>query len=875
LHALTASVSTEGGSVRTVARASAPEVGTRLGSFRVEVRIGEGGLGIVYRAYDEKLKRPVALKVLADASSTAAARLLEEARAAASLTHPCIAAIYDVQAQDGWVFIVMELVAGETLRGAIQRGRLSVAMALRYARDIAGGLARAHKSGIVHRDLKPENVIVTPEGTAKILDFGLARAVPESPPPSGEAGHTGVAGTPGYMAPEQASGRRVDARADVFSFGVVLYEMLVGSRPFPGRRREGRPPDDWKIVEPLGTAVPGTPAAVVQVVERCLAVDPAARFADGSELLAALPLPEGPVAPPRSPGWTIAVGAGVVLAGAGLLGVAWTAGSGYGPATSATPPPRAASSAAAAGATVFSLASAPVAITHQGLCSQSPAFIDDGALVFSRQDETGTEIHRLDLAPGEDTTLTDDHQISQRPAPGAPGEAVYMYRRKGDDIPIEVRSVPLDGGPHATLARGSDPVVAGALYFLQEDGRAIRKKALDGGSEGVAYEAAPGEILQSLAVSTDARWLAASETGIQWTLTETLCLASLAANRGPLDCSSIGTTTSRRPTFSPSGAALYFARGESIVRLDLATRASTSVRVSPAPTTLAIAPDGASMVFSTCHIVYEIVRVAEDGTVTRLPAVPDQVGVPSVGPHGELALPMARDGEAAASVTDAAGGGLRVLSGAGQFASEVVFSPDAKRVVFHDTTAGSGGLFVANVDGAMAPRRVTTDPYDSSPGWIDSEHVVFTRAEKGLPSGRVHMVAAGGGEPVALPVLPGAMIGAVPARGTVLLEIRSPSGDRFAEATVAGKVHAITLRGVPRELHWSVTLLASPSGRYLTWYAGGEAWRADLVAGTARRVDVPRLAGDADSIQADDDGRVTVAFRHSEGQLYRASGRFP
>jgi Protein kinase domain len=874
-------VSTEG-SLRTVERVTAPEVGARLGYFRVEARIGAGGIGIVYRAYDEKLKRLVALKVLADSSSTAAARLLEEARAAASLMHPCIAAIHDVQTQDGCVFIVMELVAGETLRGAIRRGPLSLAMALGYARDIAAGLACAHKSGIVHRDLKPDNVIVTPEGTAKILDFGLARATPTSPPPGGESARTGVAGTPDYMAPEQASGRRVDARADVFSFGVVLYEMLVGKRPFPRRKRwppsegDGWQSEDWRIVESLRTAAPGTPAALVQVVERCLAVDGAARFADGGELLAALPLPEGAATRPRSPARALAVSAGLALAGAGVFGLAWMARSGDGPARTAAPPPSAGSgsSAGAAGAPPFLLTSAAVPITSQGLCSQSPAFMDDGALVFSRQDEERTEIHRLDLASGTDTTLTGDGQVSQRPARGAPGEAVYMYRRKGDDIPVEVRSVPLDGGPHATLARGSDPVVAGALFFLQEDGRAVRRKPLDGGSEGVAYQAAPGELLQSLAVSADGRWLAASETGAQWTLTETLCLASLATGE-PLDCSSIGTTTSRRPSFSPSGGALYFARGESIVRLDLATRASTSVSVSPAPTTLAIAPDGATMVFSTCHIVYESVRIAEDGTATRLPAVPGQVGVANVGPHGELALPVARDGESAAAVTDAQGGGLRVLSGAGQFAAEVVFSPDARRVVFHDTTPGSGGLFVANVDGAVTPRRVTTDPEDSTPAWIDSEHVVFIRAEKGLPSGRVHIVPAGGGESVALPVLPGAMIGAVPARGTVLLEIRSPSGDRFAEATVDGKVHRIALRGVPGELHWSVTLLASPSGRYLTWYAGGEAWRADLVTGTARRVDVPHLAGDADAIQPDDEGRVTVAFRHSEGQLYRASGRFP
>ena len=126
---------------------------------------------------------------------------------------------------------------GTTLRDEIERGPIAPATVVRYARDIAAGLARAHKSGIVHRDLKPENVMVTPDGTVKILDFGLAREAPEGPSATGEAETTGIAGTPAYMAPEQARGERVDARADVFSLGVLLYEMLTGARPFPVRQR--------------------------------------------------------------------------------------------------------------------------------------------------------------------------------------------------------------------------------------------------------------------------------------------------------------------------------------------------------------------------------------------------------------------------------------------------------------------------------------------------------------------------------------------------------------------------------------------------------------------------------------------------------------
>ena len=323
----TASASLQG-TVREVPRRMDPEVGSFLGSFRVEGRLGEGGLGIVYRAYDEKLKREVALKVLVDRSASQAAALLEEARAAASLTHPAIAAIHDVQQWEGLAYIVMELVSGTPLRAQIKGGPIPWRTAVRYARDVAAGLARAHQGGIVHRDLKPENVMITPEGGAKILDFGLARAAADAPPSSrgakGTEVLTGIAGTPSYMAPEQARGRRVDARADVFSFGVMLYEMLAAKRPFPKRTSDEDgselPADAWRVVEPLDRAAPGVPQDLVRIVGRCLELEKAARFADGGELLTALqtiPVADAPAQ--RTRGLKVALFA---LAGVAVIAVA-------------------------------------------------------------------------------------------------------------------------------------------------------------------------------------------------------------------------------------------------------------------------------------------------------------------------------------------------------------------------------------------------------------------------------------------------------------------------------------------------------------------------------------------------------------------------
>ncbi len=269
-------------------------VGDLLGQFRVEARIGHGGLGVVYRAYDVKLKRQVALKVLTEGAARVD-RLLAEARSAAALTHASIAAIYDVQQVGGVAFLVMELVQGRTLRARLDdaaHGRLSLEEAVLIASDIAGAIARAHRSGIVHRDLKPENVVVTVDGgesSAKILDFGLARSLDEEA--SGSAARSGVSGTRHYMAPEQAAGAVADARSDVFSFGVVFHEMLAGQRPFAARaERDPRQWDDtaWKRGPRLRALVPQLPVALERLVESCLEIDPARRPASGDELMAAL-----------------------------------------------------------------------------------------------------------------------------------------------------------------------------------------------------------------------------------------------------------------------------------------------------------------------------------------------------------------------------------------------------------------------------------------------------------------------------------------------------------------------------------------------------------------------------------------------------------
>jgi eukaryotic-like serine/threonine-protein kinase len=274
-------------------------VGRKLGRYSVLAHLGHGGMGVVYRARDESLRREVALKVLPDSvtrDEERRRRFLREARAAAAVTHPGIASIYEVAEEDGCLYLAMELVEGETLRSELAAGLFPVDVALGIAIDLSKAVARAHEKGLVHRDLKPENVMLTGDGLVKVLDFGLAKQLEQAEAEllTGETAtlvtHEGqVMGTPAYMSPEQARGLAVDARTDVFALGVMLFEMFAGRRPFGGATvvdilaaiARDAPPD-------LRELRPDTPPEIAGVVVRCLAKDAADRFANAGELASAL-----------------------------------------------------------------------------------------------------------------------------------------------------------------------------------------------------------------------------------------------------------------------------------------------------------------------------------------------------------------------------------------------------------------------------------------------------------------------------------------------------------------------------------------------------------------------------------------------------------
>ena len=428
-------------------------IGTSLSHYRITAKLGQGGMGEVYRATDENLGRDVAIKVLPPEvakDTDRLARFRREAHLLGSLNHTHIAAIHGLEEADGQPFLVLELVEGDELSERIGRGALPVDEAIDVARQIAEALEEAHEKGIVHRDLKPANVKLTPDGKVKVLDFGLAKAfagdekadskpaLAESPTMSAQATQAGVIlGTAAYMSPEQARGKPVDKRADIWAFGVVLFEMLTGERLFRGETISDvlaavlRQEIDW-------SHLPGPSAGLRRLLRRCLERDPKQRLRDIGEARIQLeqPLADEPT-PSTMPLATAGVGRwlpwGVVaVAGLSAALVSWR-----GPAPEPNTP----------------LAVFDVPISGELPFDEFPVLAlsrDGGTLVYVSRDGSSRLLFRRAIDRVEPEAI-EGTEGAYNPFLSPDGRWVGFFAEG------ELRKVPLSGGAATRLAEAATP----------------------------------------------------------------------------------------------------------------------------------------------------------------------------------------------------------------------------------------------------------------------------------------------------------------------------------------------------------------------------------------------------------------------------------
>jgi serine/threonine protein kinase len=463
-------------------------VGKKLGVFEISGLLGVGGMGEVYRARDTKLGREVAIKILPEEFASdrdRLARFQREARLLAALNHPNIAHIHDLEQTDGHHYLVMELVEGETLADRILRGPLPLDDVLKYFGQIAEGLEAAHQQGVIHRDLKPANIKITDEGKVSVLDFGLAKALepasaasndavtsPWNNDSDGKSREGQVLGTPAYMSPEQARGKPVDKRTDIWAFGCCLYEALTGHRPFQG---ETGSDTLAKILatEPGWEKLPaGTPARLRELLELCLAKDARHRLHDiGDARLelgriainpnlgsASAPLPAGTIVVRRSRlvAATIAGLLAASLAGGALWNAIRPASPPHQPAQVSLPVVR--STITLSPQTAMNIS--PAWGVNSYLVGSQVALSPDGShLVYIGGKEGETKLYLRPMAHPEQTRVLPGTDRATSPFFKPDGQSVGFYAGR------MLRSIRIDGSQPVPLCEVQNMLGASVLSY--------------------------------------------------------------------------------------------------------------------------------------------------------------------------------------------------------------------------------------------------------------------------------------------------------------------------------------------------------------------------------------------------------------------------
>jgi serine/threonine protein kinase/dipeptidyl aminopeptidase/acylaminoacyl peptidase len=721
------------------------QTGARLGPYEVVSLVGAGGMGEVYRARDTRLGREVAIKVLpADriTDTDRRRRFVQEAQAASALNHPHIITIYEIESADDNDFIVMEYVRGKSLDGLIPRQGMRLNEALRIAIAVADALAAAHARGIIHRDLKPANVIVGSDGAVKVLDFGLAKLTGDADTPEEDSptltsqalvsAPGTIAGTAAYMAPEQATGGTVDARADIFSFGAMLYEMVTGSRAFPGASTA-------ETLDAVIRAQPKPPSAVVaeiqgdleKVILRCLRKDPQRRYQHIADVKVALEdvkeESESGVTTPASVVRTRRRGPIVALVALVIVAaMAWLL------------------------LPLDSLREAPAQMRPSALTTLTgselfPTFSPHGehvAFSWNGTKQDNWDVYVTLVGSSDVRRLTSDPGEDARPKWSPDGRQIAFVRQRSDDSTIHLVS-PL-GGSERRLGdfRGVD----------------------------------------SLDWSPDGEWLAAGRSG-QLNFGP-IALFPRPGGKGPRgiylvsprdgDARPLIVSPSNRvdskPVFSPDGRRLAYASCASylgqvgmrdcdvaVVELDASRAiAQPSRRLTSQQYayiySLAWTRDGSAVIYEAAGrtSLFGFWRVTIDGdhAPERIETGGDPAGPAVARSRNRLAFTRI-------SLDDdiyrfGAGGRLQLVAGSSVSDTDPRLSPDGRRLAFASARAGSAlsDIWIAEADGSN-PQQLTRGPGDAqgAPSWSpDGRRIVFD--SRGQDSHfHLWMIDADGGAP--------------------------------------------------------------------------------------------------------------------------------
>ncbi len=740
--------------------------GSRLGRYEIQSQIGSGGMGEVYLAWDSELDRAVALKILPAAIASDPERMrrfVQEAKSASALNHPNILIVHDVGRSDSIPFMVTEHVEGDTLRARLRKGRLSLTDALDVAIQLASALSEAHHAGIIHRDIKPENVMVRSGGLVKVVDFGLAKAAARDLQPiDGDAPTETllqtaagiVLGTCAYMSPEQARGQEVDARTDLFSLGVTLYEMVAGRAPFVGITASDVMASVLRTQPtPLVQVVSDSPTELDRIVTKALEKDPEERYQSAKDLIVDLKHLRRSLEKPLT-----TAGSKKLLIGASVLGVV-VAAVGFGMYESLF-------RKSGTDAIETSTAMAAPLTAYPGF-EQVPSLSPDGSQVAFSWNGSGQDNYDIYIklvGPGEPVQLTRNPAPDDTPAWSPNGDRIAFLRRTSESTAelivmpalrgAEERIATISPGysrnrPFNNLSWTPDGKWLAFGGALSTDGaRGIWLIAADGGEKRRLTDAL-GEIGDVNPVpSPDGRHMAFIREPIM--NRSAVFVLPLTSDWRPNGTPSKVTSESwglQGLAWMPDGRGLVFSWGGhgapsrlrriSILSGEGGIAASELLPFGDQATAISISRSG-RVVYSTRSRDVELFEIPLSGTsqpkrVSGLSSTLDE-HTPHYSPDGErLAFASTRSGTEEIWIANSDGTNpLKMTSMGGPQCSNPQWSPDGERIVFNSRREGTGDLYLLQPDTGQVHRITHDSSEEIEPRWSrDGQWIYFGSSKTG------------------------------------------------------------------------------------------------------------------------------------------------